>query len=313
MGVIIDGCPSNLDVDENHLQKEVWKRSPGRVAGTSARKEPDEVEILSGIFEGKTLGTPICVIVRNQNQKSSDYVGFDKVYRPGHADKTTELKYKIRDYRGGGRASGRETISRVIAGYFAGLILTKTETQVISYVSSLGKIQLPKDISYEDLFNFIPQGDYHFPLVEDEHKIKNYLHDLKVSGDSVGGEITTVIKRPPKGLGEPVFHKLKSDLSSALLSIGACVSFEFGLGKDFLTLTGKHMTDRPDYFGGLEGGISNGHTILVKCVFKPTSTVGEKAQQGRHDPCIVPRAIPVVNAMIKIVMADHFLRQRAYE
>lgn len=272
MGVIIDGMPSGILISLKELQVALDRRAPGK-RGTTSRKEDDCAEILSGIFEGKTLGTPIAVIIRNTNQKSSDYDQLKNNFRKGHADETTMMKYGIRDHRGGGRSSGRETIARVIAGYFAGLILPKLT--VVAGISEMGIKSFKK------------------PLLKLTKKEETYLEDLKTNGKSVGGKIKVQIKNCPQGLGEPAFDKLKADLAKAIMSIGACISFS--------------------YDGtGILGGISNGEEINLEIGFKATSTTGEKAKQGRHDPCILPRALPVVEAMIKIVIADHFLRQNAY-
>jgi chorismate synthase len=306
MGVVIDGMPSGILISIDDLKAELKKRSPGIIAGTSSRVELDEPEILSGIFENKTLGTPIAVIVKNLNQKSSDYDQLKNEYRPGHADKTYEQKFGIRDHRGGGRSSGRETVSRVIAGYFASLVLPKITVK--AFISKLGHFEcnyIPDNLSSD----FSP---YSFPDTSKNEEIKNFLEDLKRKGDSIGGEVTIVVDQCPMGLGEPAFDKLKSDFAKALLSIGACVSFSYGLGYEMAAKFGSEISSNRSAFGGMEGGISNGDRMVMKIVFKPTSTIGEKALQGRHDPCIVPRAIAVVEAMIKIVLCDHFLRQNAY-
>jgi chorismate synthase len=296
MGVVLDGVPSGLTFNQIDLQRELDRRAPGKMAGTTTRIEADTAEVLSGIFEGKTLGTPIAIIVRNTNQRSSDYDALKNEHRPGHADKTYELKYGIRDHRGGGRSSGRETLSRVIAGYFAGLVLPQTKVQ--AKIIKLGP--------FEDGKTTLPID----PKVNEE--VKKYLLELQQIGDSVGGRVQIAVDHCPIGLGEPAFDKLKADLAKALLSIGAVVSFSYGLGEEMAHLSGIAVSNNPSAFGGMEGGISNGEPMLMTITFKPTSTVGENAKNGRHDPCIIPRAIPVVEAMVKIVLADHFLRQNAY-
>jgi chorismate synthase len=306
MGVILDGVPANLTFNLQDLQDQLERRAPGKIAGTTSRQENDIAEILSGIFEGKTLGTPIAVIIRNTNQKSNDYDKLKLDHRPGHADKTTELKYGIRDHRGGGRSSGRETIARVIAGYFAGLILP--EVTVTAFVSRMGPFEY-KNIPNDLTKNIAP---YCFPDVTKNDDIKNYLENLKSLGQSVGGTVKIIVEKCPVGLGEPAFDKLKADFAKALLSIGAVVSFSYGLGAEMAEMTGEEVSKNSASFGDMEGGISNGERMLMTVTFKPTSTVGEKAREGRHDPCIIPRAIPVVEAMVKIVLADHFLRQNAY-
>lgn len=305
IGVVIDGMPPGVLYNENDLQAELDRRAPGRLKGTTSRVEADKVEILSGVFEGKTLGTPLTVIVRNTNQKSGDYDGLKDNYRPGHADKTTEAKYGIRDHRGGGRSSGRETVARVIGGYFAGLMLKKVTVR--AWVSKLGPFEftgLPKAAA-----DF---GPYSFPDLEKNKEIENYLVDLKQNGESRGGTVRVLVDNCPIGLGEPAFDKLKADLAKGLISIGACFSFSFGLGEEMADHDGSFVSSDTNNFGGIEGGISNGNRILMKLTFKPTSTIGDKAKEGRHDPCIIPRAIPVVESMVKLVLADHLLRQNAY-
>ncbi len=307
MGVVIDGVPAGLKFSLEELQKELDRRAPGKIAGTTSRAEDDKAQVLSGIFEGKTLGTPIAVIVHNTNQKSSDYDKIKNENRPGHADKTTIMKYGVRDHRGGGRSSGRETLSRVIAGYFAGLILPAVK--VNAYVSKMGPFEyktIPDDLNAD-------RSPYSFPDSSKVEEIKNYLEDLKKNGESVGGRVRIVVDHVPMGLGEPAFDKLKADFAKALLSIGAVVSFSYGLGEEMADMPGSEVGKHENAFGGMEGGISNGERMIMTVTFKPTSTVGDKAKEGRHDPCIIPRAIPVVEAMVKIVLADHYLRQNAYQ
>lgn len=306
MGVVVDGVPGGLAFDETQLISELERRRPGKVPGTTTRNEADAPIVLSGIFEGKTLGTPIAVMIENTNQKSADYDQLKTETRAGHADETTLAKYGIRDHRGGGRASGRETVARVIAGYFASLIIPKITVR--AYTSKLGPFEfqkIPSDIKSSF-------GDYGFPDQTKNIEIKNYLEKLKTEGESIGGSATIIIDDCPKGLGEPAFDKLKADFSKALLSIGAVVGFTFGRGIDFLELKGSEVSADRSSFGGMEGGISNGERIVLTVFFKPTSTVGEKAKSGRHDPCIIPRALPVLEAMVKCVLADHYLRQRGF-
>lgn len=306
IGVVLDGVPAGKKFNLQDLQNELDKRAPGKIAGTTSREEDDRAEILSGIFEGCTLGTPIAVIVRNTNQKSSDYDQLKNEHRPGHADLTTEMKYGVRDHRGGGRASGRETIARVIAGYFAGLILPNVKVK--AFVSRMGPFE----------FKSIPEGldssfaPYSYPDASKNDEIRSYLENLKKNGESVGGKVRIVVDNCPVGLGEPAFDKLKADFAKALLSIGAVVSFSYGLGEEMAEMNGSEVSRNLSAFGGMEGGISNGERMLMTVTFKPTSTVGGKAKAGRHDPCIIPRAIFVVEAMVKVVLADHFLRQNAY-
>ncbi len=307
IGVVVDGVPPGLDFCLEDMAAELLRRAPGQVAGTTARKESDLPEVLSGIFNKKTLGTPIAVLIRNTNQKSEDYKELESQYRPGHADETTIQKYGVRDHRGGGRSSGRETISRVVGGYFAGLMIPNI--MVKGFVTKMGPFEfdgIPKDLSAD----FSP---YHFPNTGKNDEIRDYLLDLKKNGESRGGKVCIIAQNMMAGLGEPAFDKLKADLAKALLSIGAVVSFSFGLGEEMANLEGSLVSKDRANFGGIEGGISNGDDLYLKITFKPTSTVGDKAKAGRHDPCIIPRAIPVVEAMVKLVLADHFLRQRAYE
>ena len=307
MGVVLDGVPANLSFSLKDLQQTLDRRAPGKLPGTTSRTEPDEAEVLSGIFEGKTLGSPIAIIVKNLNQKSGDYASLKDQYRPGHADKTTLFKYGIRDFRGGGRASGRETLSRVIAGYFAGLIIPNVKVR--SFINKLGPFETeknPKELILSD-------DPYTISFGERREEVINFLNNLKKNGQSIGGRISILIDDCPKGLGEPAFDKLKADLAKSLFSIGAVTSVSLGKGYEMAEFSGSQISNDSANFGGIEGGISNGERIFLEVTFKPTSTIGEKAKEGRHDPCIVPRALPVVESMVKIVLADHFLRQRAYE
>ncbi|MEE2743099.1 MAG: chorismate synthase [Bdellovibrionota bacterium] len=308
IGVVLDGVPPGLEISMENLQKDLDRRAPGKIPGTTSRKEPDKAEILSGVFEGKTLGTPVAVIVRNQNQRSKDYDKLKNSYRPGHADETTQIKFGIRDHRGGGRSSGRETLSRVVAGYFAGLMIP--EVKIRAFISKIGPFQL-KDPFPENLPKDL--GDYSYPELEKASEIKQFLLGLKKEGESVGGKISITVDNCPAGLGEPAFDKLKADFAKAFLSVGAVTSFSFGLGEKMAELPGSVVSRDSSHFGGIEGGISNGERITMQVTFKPTSTIGEKAKEGRHDPCILPRAVPVIEAMTKVVLADHFLRQRAYQ
>lgn len=313
IGVVIDGCPPGLEFSARDLQDALDLRAPGKTKGTTARKESDQAVVLSGIFDGKTLGTPIAVVVYNHDMKSDDYANLKDQMRKGHADHTTLLKYGIRDHRGGGRSSGRETIARVIAGYFAGLVLP--EIKFLAFVTKMGPFASTINLSPEEIKTYMDSDitPYYFLDTTQNEKIAQYLEELKSDGNSVGGRISVIVEGVPTSLGEPAFDKLKSDLGKALLSIGGVVSFSFGLGEEMALVSGKELTNIENAFGGIEGGISNGKGLRLSLTFKPTSTVGEKAKQGRHDPCIIPRAVPVVLAMIKIVLADHYLRQNAYQ
>ena len=302
LGAVVDGMPAGLEVSIEDLSAALAARRPGRLGGTTARNEADEPEILSGVFEGRTLGTPICVVVHNTDARPQDYASMRKAYRPGHADRSTLLKHGYRDHRGGGRASGRETLARVIGGYFAGLLLPK-QTSVEAWVERLGPWHSTPNT---------PRGAYGLRGVDDA-EVEQYLKGLQAQGESVGAQVVCRVQHPPAGLGEPVFSKLKNDLASAVMSIGAVTAFGYGLGDGFAQLKGAEATTNPEYFGGLEGGISTGDPLWIQCTVRPPSTVGEKARQGRHDPCIAPRVVPVLEAMVQLVLADHLLRQTAID
>lgn len=303
LGVVIDGMPGNLDVNIDDLRALLKRRAPGQSQFTTSRVEGDEPEILSGVFEGKTLGTPIAVIVRNTNQKSSDYDSFKDSYRPGHADRTTQDKYGIRDHRGSGRASGRETVSRVIAGYFAGLLLPQTE--FFAYTHSIGAIENGPAASSE-------RSILGFTNTTASKEAEAFLLDCKSNGESSGGIVALKITDVPKNLGEPAFEKLKAELARAMMSLPGSMGFEVGSGFSVTSMKGSDLSKEPRHFGGMEGGITNGDDIFLKVAFKAPSTVGDKAKSGRHDPCLLPRVIVVVECMARIVLADHYLRQKAY-
>lgn len=306
LGVVIDGMPAGIKVSLEDLKFQLKRRAPGQHEVHTSRKEEDLPEILSGIFENTTLGTPITVIVKNTNQKSQDYDSLKDSYRPGHADETTMMKYGVRDHRGGGRASGRETVSRVIAGYFASLILSKTS--FYAYIEQVG----PFKISQTPLNHQVDRGEINIPDPKMTQEVISFLKDCKTSGESAGGIVHLSILNCPKALGEPVFDKLKADLARAMLSLPACMGFVLGEGLNFAQKLGSEISKDRKNFGGIEGGISNGEEINLKIIFKAPSTIGQKAKEGRHDPCILPRVVPVVEAMAQIVLADHFLRQSAY-
>ncbi len=306
LGVILDGVPAGLDFSAANLQACLDKRRPGRLAGTSERQELDQFELLSGIFEGKTLGTPIGVIVRSHDARSKDYEFSKNENRVGHADLTTMMKFGIRDPRGGGRSSGRETVSRVIAGYFASLILPQIDIRIQSL--QLGELKSVDQTKQQKQF-----GAYGFPTEGQNEEASHYLSELRSQGESVGCRLAVRVLNCPEALGEPVFDKLKADLAHALLSIGGCMSFSLGAGEDFASMRGSEIGQRHELFGGIEGGISTGQDLYMELTFKPTSTVGEKAKQGRHDACLAPRVFPVVEAMIRLVLADQYLRQQAFK
>lgn len=305
LGCVIDGMPGNLPVNLDDLRRELRRRAPGQHEVHTSRTEADEPEILSGVFEGKTLGTPITVIVRNTNQRSEDYKDLKETYRPGHADKTTVEKYGIRDHRGGGRASGRETLARVIGGYFAGLILR--DVSAYAYIEAVGPYKLSARPEHG-----ADRGEINIPEKKMSDEVIAYLKDCKAQGESAGGVVALSLTGVPAGLGEPVFDKMKADLAKAMLSLPACVGMDLGAGFAMASMKGSEVSKDPKNFGGMEGGITNGQEVFLRVVFKAPSTLGEKAKAGRHDPCILPRVVPVVEAMAKIVIADHWLRQSAY-
>jgi len=306
LGVVIDGMAPGIEISLEDLSYELRRRAPGQHKVHTARKEEDKPEILSGVFDNKTLGTPIAVIVRNTSQKSEDYEKIKDDYRPGHADKTTIQKYGLRDYRGGGRASGRETLARVVGGYFAGLILK--DVSCYAYISQVAHFKLNKLPEG----HLIPRGEINIPDPKLENEVIVFLDKCKKNGESAGGIVQLSITGVPAGLGEPVFDKIKADLAKAMLSIPACVGFQLGRGFEMASKLGSEISSDSKNFAGMEGGITNGEEIFISMAFKAPSTIGKKALEGRHDPCILPRVIPVVEAMAKIVIADHFLRQNSY-
>ncbi|TYB76197.1 chorismate synthase [Bizionia myxarmorum] len=331
IGGIIDGCPPGLEVDFEAIQSELNRRKPGQSEIVTQRKEPDTVEFLSGIFEGKTTGTPIGFTIHNANQKSKDYAHIRDVYRPSHADYTYEKKYVIRDFRGGGRSSARETASRVVAGALAKQFL-KT-IKIHAYTSSVGDIFLEKP--YQDLdFSKIEENVIRCPDSETAERMINRIKVIKKEGNTIGGTVTCVIQNVPVGLGEPVFDKLHAELGKAMLSINAVKGFEYGSGFCGSKMTGTEHNDlfnvdgstKSNLSGGIQGGISNGMDIYFRVAFKPVATIIQKQEalnaagelvemqgKGRHDPCVVPRAVPIVEAMAALVLADYFLINKVYK
>ena len=293
LGVVIEGCPAGLEFDEELLHNWMDKRRPGSSSITSGRNEKDKTEILSGVFEGKTLGTPIAVIVRNQDARPQDYKEIKDNYRIGHADDVWQDKFGHRDYRGGGRASGRETLSRVIGGAFAQMLVRKLSPRTKVY----GFVRQVSDMVFES-------GD------DSTEKIEKFLLKAKQEGQSYGGVAEIHVIDPPRGLGQPVFHKLKSDLARAMMSVGATNGFEIGFAVSPSKGTEFHRHMSSPSYGGIRGGISTGERISLRVVFKPTSSVLDVAKRGRHDPCIVLRAVSVLEAMAYIVLADHLLWSR---
>lgn len=330
LGGIIDGCPSGITIDLEAIQMEMARRKPGQSAIVTQRKELDDVQFLSGIFEGKTTGTPIGFIIPNTNQKSDDYSHIKDNFRPSHADYVYEQKYGIRDYRGGGRSSARETASRVVAGAIAKQILP--EIKINAYVSSVGPIYLEK--AYQELdFSKTENNPVRCPDEEMAIVMENYIRDIRKQGDTVGGTVTCIIQNVPIGLGEPVFDKLHAELGKAMLSINAVKGFEYGSGFEGSKMKGSEHNDlynndgttKTNLSGGIQGGISNGMDIYFRVAFKPVATIMQKQEsldnkgnisemtgKGRHDPCVVPRAVPIVEAMAAIVLADFYLINKTY-
>ncbi len=333
LGGVIDGCPAGLTIDLDFIQSELDRRKPGQSHIVTQRKEGDRVEFLSGIFEGKTTGTSIGFIIRNENQKSKDYDHNVDVYRPSHADYTYDAKYGHRDYRGGGRSSARETACRVVAGAIAKLILKEYGIVINAYTSQVGDIKLLKN--YHDLdFSKIESNIVRCPDELIAETMIQKIEQVRKAGDSIGGQIACVVKNVPVGLGEPVFDKLHADLGKAMLSINAVKGFEYGSGfagtkmlgseHNDVFKAGDKITTATNHSGGIQGGISNGEDIYLNVAFKPVATImqnqetvnakGEAAEihgKGRHDPCVLPRAVPIVEAMAALVLVDHLLRSRS--
>jgi chorismate synthase len=328
LGGIIEGCPSGLEIDLELIQKELDRRKPGQSTLVTQRKEDDKVRFLSGIFEGKTTGTPIGFVIENTNQKSQDYDHIKDIYRPSHADYTYDKKYGIRDYRGGGRSSARETVCRVVAGAVAKQLIS--EIKINAFVSSVGEIFIDKPYQALD-FSLTQSNAIRCPDLETAQKMEDYLKQIKKEGDTVGGTITCVVQNVPVGLGEPVFDKLHAVLGSAMLSINAVKGFEYGSGFCGAKMKGSEHNDlfNPDgttitnLSGGIQGGISNGMDIYFRVAFKPVATIMQKQMtidakgnevemqgKGRHDACVVPRAVPIVEAMTAMVLADFYLQNR---
>jgi len=327
LGCVIDGCPPGIEISAKDIQVELDLRKPGSNQYTTQRKELDEVEILSGIFEGKTTGTPIGLLIRNKDQKSSDYDDLKDVFRPSHADYSYIQKYGIRDHRGGGRSSARETTMRVAAGAIAKKFLkAQLSIEIDGYVSQIGKFSIENFDSEE-----IKKNPFFCPDKNLVSELEKYIDDLRNKGDSIGAKITVRASNMPLGLGEPVFDKLDADIAHALMSINAVKGVEIGSGFDVVELQGSENRDEmsPEGFksnnsGGISGGISTGQDLLASIALKPTSSImvegdsvnkkGESVKvqsKGRHDPCVGIRAVPIAEAMVAIVLTDHFLRNRA--
>ncbi|MBB6680433.1 chorismate synthase [Aequorivita sp. 609] len=325
IGGVIDGCPAGISIDFEAINSEMQRRKPGQSAIVTQRKEEDEVKFLSGIFEGKTTGTPIGFIIENTNQKSKDYSHIKDVYRPSHADYTYDKKYGNRDYRGGGRSSARETACRVVAGAIAKQLIK--EIKINAFVSSVGDIFIDKPYQALD-FKKIESNLVRCPDAKSAQKMEELIRETRKNGDTVGGTITCVIENVPAGLGEPVFDKLHAELGKAMLSINAVKGFEYGSGFCGAKMKGSEHNDlfnsdgstKSNLSGGIQGGISNGMDIYFRVAFKPVATIMQKQEtidskgnkviaegKGRHDPCVVPRAVPIVEAMAALVIADFWL------
>jgi chorismate synthase len=336
IGVVIDGCPPRIPISEADIQCELDRRRPGQSQITTQRKEEDRCEILSGIFEGKTLGTPIALLVRNKDGRPEDYAAFAKTFRPSHADFTYEAKYGIRNWQGGGRASARETVGRVAAGAIAHKVLRTfhPKIDIVAYVKQIHEIAATIDRSKVKRDD-VDANVVRCPDPASAKAMISLIEKTRMKGDSLGGVIECVVRNAPPGLGEPVFDKLEADLAKAMLSLPATKGFEIGSGFSATRMHGSEHNDQfemrggkirtsTNYSGGIQGGISNGEEIYFRVAFKPTATIAKEqktvtaskqetklAARGRHDPCVLPRAVPMVEAMAALVLCDHALRQRA--
>lgn len=335
IGGVIDGYPSGIPVDTDFIQQELNRRRPGQSTLTTARRESDKVEILSGVFEGKSTGCPIGFFVKNENQHSSDYDNLREIFRPSHADYTYYKKYGLRDHRGGGRTSARETIARCVGGAFAKMALRHWGIKVQAYTSQVGNIALETDYHRYD-FQLTESNPVRCPDPEKAEEMARLIEEVKAEGDTIGGVITCVITGCPAGLGEPVFGKLHAALGSAMLSINAVKGFEYGEGFGGVSWRGSEQNDifipdgrggvttRTNHSGGIQGGISNGQDIYFRVAFKPVATLLREQQtvdiagnqatvtaRGRHDPCVLPRAVPVVEAMAALTILDYILINNA--
>jgi chorismate synthase len=336
IGVVIDGCPANLPIDLEFIQNEMDKRRPGQSHITTQRKESDSIKILSGVFEGKTTGTPIAILIPNEDQRSKDYTHLEDAFRPSHADFTYQQKYGHRDHRGGGRSSARETAARVAAGAIAKILLKQAGIEIFAHVSAVGLVEAP-NLDQNDLSRLIQYRESNLVRCADPATAKemtDLIENIRKEGDTIGGKIAAVIMNCSAGLGEPVFDKLHADLGKAMLSINAVHGFEYGSGfsgsemkgsehNDLFIQEGEKTKTLTNFSGGIQGGISNGMDICFRVAFKPVATlmqdqetVNKEGQattiqgKGRHDPCVVPRAVAIVEAMAALVMADHYLRNK---
>ncbi|SEN02649.1 chorismate synthase [Prevotella sp. ne3005] len=334
IGGVVDGMPAGIDIDLDFIQQELNRRRPGQSKITTSRQEADQVEILSGVFEGKSTGCPIGFLVRNTNHHSQDYENMRCLFRPSHADYTYYNKYGIRDHRGGGRSSARITISRCVGGAFAKLVLRQLGVSVQAYTSQVGSIALDRDYRKYDL-SLTETNAVRCPDADKAREMKAFITQMKAEGDTIGGIITCVIKGCPIGIGEPEFGKLHAALGAAMLSINAVKGFEYGEGFDGVTARGSeqndvfcsqegHITTQTNHSGGIQGGISNGQDIYCRIAFKPVATILTEQEtvdiegnattfkaQGRHDPCVLPRAVPIVESMASMTILDYILLKKA--
>ncbi len=330
IGGIVDGCPAGIEIDVEFIQSELDRRRPGQSSVSTPRKESDTVEFLSGIFEGKSTGTPIAFVIWNENQHSTDYDHLREVFRPSHADYTYHTKYGVRDHRGGGRSSARETAGRVVAGAIAKLVLKEHDIHIAAYTSQIGHIALENDWRLYDLSQ-TECNAVRCPDLGKGQEMIDLIHEIKSEQDSIGGTITCVVQGAPVGMGNPIFGKLQASLASAMMSINATKGFEYGSGFTNLHRRGSELNDNfcmvndkvrtsSNNSGGIQGGISNGEAIYFRVAFKPTATISKEqstvdihgqeiklSAHGRHDPCVIPRAVPVVEAMAALVMINELL------
>lgn len=330
IGVIIDGCPAGVEIDEVFIQSELSRRKPGQSRITTQRKEDDTFRILSGVFEGVSTGTPIAISIENQDQRSKDYSHIAESFRPSHADYTYEVKYGVRDYRGGGRSSARETAARVAAGAIAKLFLKRNDIVIRAYVSQVGEIKAPHFTQLD--LSTTEDNIVRCPHPATAEKMIALIEEVRLARDTIGGVVTCVIENVPPGLGEPVFDKLHAELGKAMLGINAVKGFEYGSGFAGIAMRGSAHNDafykegdrirtRTNYSGGIQGGISNGEPIYFNVAFKPVATIMQDQEsvdkhgkdvtvsgKGRHDPCVVPRAVPIVESMAALVLADFKLQ-----
>jgi chorismate synthase len=338
VGVVVDGCPPRLPISAEEIQRDLDRRRPGQSSLTTPRQEADRVEILSGVFEGRTLGTPIALLVRNEDARPSAYEAMKDVFRPSHADFTTEAKYGIRNWQGGGRASARETVGRVAAAAIARKLLREAAgVEVLAWVRRVHEVEAKVDPAGVTLAQ-VESNPVRCPEPGAAAEMIQRIEAARARGDSVGGVVECLARNVPPGLGEPVFHKLEAELAAALMSLPASKGFEIGSGFEGARMTGIEHNDpfvpgpdgRPrtasNRSGGVQGGISNGEPIVLRVAFKPTATIAQAQRtvdregraavleaRGRHDPCVLPRAVPMVEAMVCLVLADHWLRQRAVD